>query len=116
MTRRSHKIAIAALFLLVLIAAIVFLSRAAAQNPDALPPPALEDCPADGKTLRAAEHFAQYCGGCHVAEQLAAAAQKTGDRDRAKAEMAAFLARHGSCSAPIDRAIADYLVDLRPSG
>ena len=45
MTQRSHKIAITALFVLVLIAAIVILSRSAAARDGAVPPgPDAEDC------------------------------------------------------------------------
>lgn len=45
MTQRSHKIAVAALFVLVLIAAIIILSRsAAAQDELVLPGPVPEDC------------------------------------------------------------------------
>ena len=117
MTRRSHKIAVAILFVLVVIAAIVILSRSAAARDGSVPPgPAFEDCLTDAEPLNAAEHFAQYCGRCHLAEKLAADAQKTGDRDRAKTDLVAFLAHHGSCSAEIDGAIADYLVNLKPAG
>jgi hypothetical protein len=117
MTRRFHKIAIAALFVLVLIAAIVVLSRSAAtQDVAAQPGEKSEDCPTDTEMFMAAGHFAQYCARCHLAEKLAADAQKTGDRVRAKADLAAFLARHGSCSAEIDEAIADYLLNLVPTG
>ena len=117
MTRRSHKIAIAALFVLALIAAIVVLSRSAAAQDGSVPPePAFEDCLTDAETIKAAEHFAQYCGRCHLAEILAAKAQKAGDRDQAKTDLVAFLAGHGSCSAEVDRAIADYLIEIEPAG
>ncbi|HSG94927.1 MAG TPA: hypothetical protein VLA28_05370 [Afifellaceae bacterium] len=117
MTRRSHKIAIVVLFLLVLIAAIVVLSRsAAAQDVAAQPGPKSEDCPSDAEMFKAAEHYAQYCGHCHLAEKLAADIQRIEDRERARTDLAAFLARHGSCSTEIDRAIADYLLNLAPTG
>jgi len=116
MTRRSHKIAVAVLFVLVLIAAIVVFSRSAAQEGAEPPGPEFRDCPTDAEMVRAAEYFAQYCGRCHLAEKLAADAQKAGDRDQAKIDMAAFLAGHGSCSTEIDGAIADYLVNLGTAG
>ena len=113
MTRRSHKIAVAVLFVLVLIAAVVVLSRSAfAQESAVSPGPEFGDCLTDAKTLLAAEHYAQYCGRCHLAEKLATNAQKTGDRDQAKSDMMAFLSHHGSCPAEIDQEIADYLVNL----
>jgi cytochrome c553 len=117
MTRRSHKIAVAVLFLLVLIAAIVVLSRSAAAQEGSAPTGSeFADCLTDVETAKAAEHFAQYCGRCHLAEKLAADAQKTGDRDQAKIDLAAFLTSHGSCSTEVDRAIADYIVDLQTAG
>jgi cytochrome c553 len=117
MTRRSHKIAVVVLFVLVLIAAIVALSRsAAAQDIAAQPVPKSEDCPSDAEMFKAAEHYAQYCSRCHLAEKLAADIQRIEDRERAKTDLAAFLAHHGSCSAEIDKAIADYLLNLVPTG
>jgi hypothetical protein len=117
LTRRSHKIAVPVLFVLVLIAAIIVLSRsAAAQEDAALSGSEFVDCPTETETVRAAEYFAQYCSRCHLAEKLAADAQKTADRDQAKVDLAAFLAGHGSCSVEIDRAIADYLVNLGTAG
>lgn len=116
MTRRSPNIAIAALFVPVLIAAIAIPGRSAAdQDGSVRPGPGFEDCPTDKQTTRVAEHFSQYCGRCHLAQRLAADAQKTGNRDQAKSDMVTFLARHGACPAEIDEAIADYLINLKPT-
>jgi hypothetical protein len=108
--------AAAVLFVPVLIAAIVILNRSAAQEGAAPTASEFVDCPTDTEMVRAAEHFAQYCSRCHLAEKLAADAQKTADRYQAKVDLAAFLAGHGSCSAEIDRAIAEYLVNLGTAG
>ena len=65
------------------------------------PPPAR-----DGAQL-----FATHCTMCHRPAELARPLQSAADPMAAKAEMAAFLARHGRSDAAADAAVIDYLAN-----
>jgi mono/diheme cytochrome c family protein len=102
-----------------LIAAALAIHTARAADPEAgidpavsviaaaephIPPPAL-----DGAQL-----FATHCAMCHKPAELARGLQGAADPKAARADMAAFLARHGRSDAAADAAIIDYLANSRP--
>ena len=53
--------------------------------------------------------FKTHCAMCHQPADLARRLQSAADPAAARAEMAAFLARHGRSDATADGAIIDYL-------
>jgi mono/diheme cytochrome c family protein len=59
--------------------------------------------------LDGAELFATHCAICHNSAYLARRVQRAADPDPARAQMAAFLSRHGRFDATADRAIIQYL-------
>jgi|GEM_PF-7002382 len=54
--------------------------------------------------------FARRCARCHEAEVLAAALRGRTERDRARAELRAFLDGHGHATPEENRVLADFLV------
>lgn len=58
--------------------------------------------------------FGDHCGRCHEQEMMSewVAGQPEG---AAEANLVAFLARHGSCSPPVDAAIAAYVMSIAVS-
>jgi mono/diheme cytochrome c family protein len=61
--------------------------------------------------LDGAQLFATHCAMCHKPAELARRLQSAADPEAARAEMAAFLARHGRSNAAADTAIIDYLAN-----
>ena len=61
--------------------------------------------------LDGAQLFATHCAMCHKPAELARRLQSAADPEAARAEMAAFLARHGRSDAAADTAIIDYLAN-----
>ena len=74
------------------------VSGAAQPEPDAAAP-----------ALPGAELFATYCATCHKPASLARGLQSAPDPESARAEIAAFLTRHGRSDGDVDAAIVDYL-------
>jgi mono/diheme cytochrome c family protein len=62
-------------------------------------------------TLNGAQLFARHCAMCHKPAELARRLQSAPDPEAARADMAAFLARHGRSDADADAAIIDYLAN-----
>ena len=71
-------------------------------EPDTAPP-----------ALDGAQLFATHCAMCHKPAELARRLQGAADPKAARADMAAFLARHGRSDADADAAIIDYLANSR---
>ena len=65
--------------------------------------------PATSTAPDGARLFAAHCAMCHQPADLARRLQSAADPAAARAEMAAFLARHGRSDATADGAIIDYL-------
>jgi mono/diheme cytochrome c family protein len=59
--------------------------------------------------LNGAQLFATHCAMCHTPAERARHLQSAADPKAARADMAAFLARHGRSDAAADAAIIDYL-------
>ena len=77
-------------------------SGSARTEPDIAPP-----------ALDGAQLFATHCAMCHKPAELARRLQGAADPKAARADMAAFLARHGRSDADADAAIIDYLANSR---
>ena len=77
-------------------------SGSARPEPDIAPP-----------ALDGAQLFATQCAMCHKPAELARRLQGAADPKAARADMAAFLARHGRSDADADAAIIDYLANSR---
>lgn len=83
-----------------LIAAVLAIHTAQGADPATSIAPAAPD---------GARLFATHCAMCHQPADLARRLQSAADPAAARAEMAAFLARHGRSDATADGAIIDYL-------
>jgi hypothetical protein len=59
--------------------------------------------------LDGAQLFGTHCVMCHKPAELARCLQSAADPEATRADMAAFLARHGRSDAAADAAIFDYL-------
>jgi mono/diheme cytochrome c family protein len=102
----------------ILIAAFLAIHTAQAADPATGTEPGLPGSgPAELHTappaLDGAQLFATHCAMCHKPAELARRLQSAADPMAAKAEMAAFLTRHGRSDAAADAAIIDYLANGR---
>ena len=96
---------------LILIA--VFVAVHAAQAADPATGSGIAELHTAPPGLNGAQLFATHCAMCHKPAELARPLQGAADPKAARADMAAFLARHGRSDADADAAIIDYLANSR---
>ena len=100
----------------ILIAAFLAIHTAQAADPATSNEPAVSGSGAAEldtapPALDGAQLFATHCAMCHKPAELARRLQGAADPKAARADMAAFLARHGRSDADADAAIIDYLAN-----
>jgi mono/diheme cytochrome c family protein len=99
-----------------LIAAALAIQSACAADPAIRIEPAVSgsgavELNAAPPSIDGAQLFATHCAMCHKPAELARRLQSAPDPKAARADMAAFLARHGRSDAAADAAIIDYLAN-----
>jgi mono/diheme cytochrome c family protein len=86
----------------ILMAAVLAIHPARAADPATSTAPPTPD---------GAQLFTTHCAMCHKPAELARRLQNAADPKAARADMAAFIARHGRSDAAADAAIIDYLAN-----
>lgn len=96
---------------LFLIAALLTVHAAQAADATTSIAPAVSGSarPDPGAALDGAQLFATHCAMCHKAAELARRVQSAADPETARADVAAFLTRHGRSDTTADGTIIDYL-------